>query len=109
MGQYEILELRRKARADKSLVDQRLIALHQMAIDSLRDQNKAAQVRERALAQVNKWDQGHLCSLHYIEAWRNILSMPVNLIFPIILGDDAEGIALRQNSPFGFLLHGDVK
>jgi hypothetical protein len=63
------------------------------------------QVREHALLQIDKWDRGHLCNLHYVQAWRHILNLPAPSIPDAILRQDAEGIALRQNSHFGFLVN----
>lgn len=104
MREVEVFEQRRQARAAKHLVDESLVALHQQAVIALLDPVKGEQVRAQALQQVEKWDRGHLCNPRYIQAWRSILSMPLPSIRAAMLRDDPEGVSLRQNSPFGFLV-----
>jgi len=106
MSEAEVLEQRRQARAAKHLVDESLFALHQKAVIALLDPARGEYVREQALQQVAKWDQGHLCNPRYIQAWRGILNLPAAAMRAAILRDDAEGVSLRQNSPFGFLVSG---
>lgn len=103
MNQSTILEQRRQARAEKNLVDAALVELHVKAHDALSSASGDG-VRERALQQVARWESAHLCDMHYVDAWRNILNLPLASIKPAMLREDAEGIALRQNSPFGFLI-----
>ncbi|GHU17724.1 hypothetical protein FACS189475_02020 [Betaproteobacteria bacterium] len=100
----ELLEQRRSARQAKSERDAYLMKLHQFAAEVLLKADDAQSVRKRALLQVDKWENGALCSRNYITAWRNILKMnsPVELRESMLRTDD-EGIALRQNTPFGFL------
>jgi hypothetical protein len=105
MNQSSILEQRRQARAEKHLVDATLIELHVKACDALSNASAGNGVRERALQQVARWESAHLCDMHYADAWRNILNLPLASIRPAMLRNDAEGIALRQNSPFGFLIN----
>jgi hypothetical protein len=112
MNNADLLEQRRQARAAKLLADSNLLDLHRLAADALLDPVLSKQVREHALRQIDKWDSGHLCSIHYVQAWRHILSLPAPSIPSIpsaipaaILRQDAEGTALRQNSPFGFLVN----
>lgn len=109
MNEADILEQRRQARAAKHLVDNALIDLHLKAANALRDPGESADVRAQALRQVAKWENGHLCKPRYVEMWRNILSLPVNPMCAAMLRDDSEGIALRQNTPFGFLLETSAK
>lgn len=104
MNQTIILEQRRKARAEKFLVDAALVELHVKAYDALSNSSAGSDVRERALQQVARWESAHLCDMHYVDAWRNILNLPLASIRPAMLRNDAEGVALRQNSPFGFLI-----
>lgn len=105
MNQTIILEQRRQARAEKHLVDATLIELHMKACDALANPSASDNVRERALQQVARWESAHLCDMHYVDAWRNILNLPLASIRPAMLRNDAEGVALRQNSPFGFLVN----
>ena len=103
MSEAEVLEQRRQARAAKHLIDESLVVLHQKAVIALLDPTEAKHVRAQALEQVAKWERGHLCNPRYVQAWRNILSLPAAAMRAAILQDDPEGISLRQNSPFGFL------
>ncbi len=104
MNETAVLEQRRQARAAKHLVDNALFDLHLKAANALHDPASCSDVRERALRQVAKWEHDHLCNPRYVETWRSILGMPAESMRVAMLRDDAEGIALRQNSPFGFLL-----
>ena len=100
-----ILQARQQARASKAHADIALIELHQRAVDALLGPDAEMVVR-KASDQIRKWESGRLCSKHYIDAWKNILSMPVDAASKLILRPDGEGPALRQNTPFGFLSHG---
>jgi len=99
----EILEQRRAARQEKSRRDAELLQLHILAADALTS-DSAQQVRERALSKVNAWEERSLCSRRYIVEWRRMLSLPPVAMREAMLRPDGEGIALRQNSPFGFLM-----
>lgn len=105
MNESMLLEQRRQARAAKHLADSALLDLHRKAANALLATEEGAQVRERALRQVEKWHRQHLCNPRYVQAWRNILDLPVASIPAAMLREDAEGVALRQNSPFGFMLN----
>lgn len=105
METTEVIEQRRLARMGKSRSDAMLIALHRRAVEALLDQHNGEHVRRLALERVEKWDKEQLCNPRYIKAWRNILNMPVASMCESILTDAPEGVSLRQNSPFGFLLH----
>jgi len=105
MANDGILAARREARARKAERDGRLYALHTAAADALAsgDQN----VQLRALEQVAKWQVNRLCSPRYIAAWKGILDMPPAQMRAAMLRDDDEGVALRQNTPFGFMVKGN--
>jgi len=105
MIEAEIIENRRLARMGKHQSDNRLVDLHRKAVEALLDQRDGERVRRLALERVEKWDSERLCNPRYVKAWRNILNMPVATMCEIILTNDPEGVSLRQNSPFGFLLH----
>lgn len=104
MEEKEILELRRQARAAKHDVDLALVELHRKAVIALLDPARGIEIRQRALQQIEKWDRHQLCHPRYIQTWREILTLPATAIQQRILRDDAEGVSLRQNSPFGFLV-----
>jgi hypothetical protein len=105
MNATEILEQRHQARAIKRQGDIALADLHRKAVDALFDPVAGQQVRELALAQIDKWESNHLCNPRYVESWRGILKLPLISMRTAIMRDDVEGISLRQNSPFGFLLN----
>lgn len=105
MNTEDVIEQRRLARMGKHQSDDRLVNLHRKAVEALQDQRNGERVRRLALERVEKWDSEQLCNPRYIKAWRNILNMPVAPMCESILTDDTEGVSLRQNSPFGFLLH----
>ena len=94
---------RRQARAEKSVRDEQLIALHRDAALALSGPD-AATVLANALSQISRWEAGKLCSTHYIDRWRSILAMEPLEAEKAMLQPDGDGPALRQNSPFGFLL-----
>jgi len=105
MNKEELIEQRRLARMGKSQADALLVALHQKAANALRDRRDGERVRQLALARVEKWESEQLCNPRYVNAWRTILNMPVASMCESMLTEEAEGVSLRQNSPFGFLLH----
>jgi hypothetical protein len=98
----EILEQRRLARQEKSRRDAQLLQLHVLAADALTGDG-AQQVRERALSKIDAWEDRRLCSSRYIAEWRRMLSLPPLAMRQAMLRLDDDGIALRQNTPFGFL------
>lgn len=105
MSEAEIIEQRRLARIGKNQSDDRLTGLHRKAVEALLDRMDGERVRRQALERVEKWDSEQLCNPRYVKAWRDILNMPAAAMCASILTDEPEGVSLRQNSPFGFLLH----
>jgi len=105
MSDDEILEQRRLARQEKSKRDAELMQLHMLAADAMMGVS-AQQVRERALSTVNAWEERSLCSSDYIAEWRRMLSLPSLALRQAMLRPDDDGVALRQNTPFGFLKRG---
>lgn len=97
------LAARKDALADKAQRDAGLLDLHRLVIERMRDPLDARRIRNRALEQVHKWSDRRLCSPRYIAAWEGILAMPMDDFAQAVLRSDAEGIALRQNTPFGFM------
>ncbi len=108
MSEAEILLLRRRARAEKSLNDVAMAAFHRKALDAMQDPSEGEQVRLRASQQVDRWERESLCHMRYVNEWRRILALPASAVPAAILREDDEGVALRQNSPFGFLVRGDA-
>ena len=109
MSESDILLQRRRARADKSRNDAALADLHRQALHAMQEQGQEESIRQRALHRVDMWERDRLCHSRYVvEEWRRILALPVAAMPAAVLRDDDEGVALRQNSPFGFLVHGDA-
>ena len=98
----KILEQRCQARLDKSGRDAALLELHEIAVRVLCGTD-SENARARALVQVDKWERDELCNPRYVAQWRSILALPAPAMKAAILSNDAEGVALRQNSPLGFL------
>ena len=105
MSKTDVIEQRRLARMGKSQSDAVLVALHQKAANALLDQYDGERVRKLALARVDKWESEQLCNPRYVSAWRAILNMPVASLCKSMLTEEVEGVSLRQNSPFGFLIN----
>ena len=99
-----ILEQRRLARGAKQASDAELRHRHLRVTAALCDPTQADAVRSQALQHIDLWERQQLCHRRYIDGWRHILDLPVRAMCDEILRDDAAGVALRQNSPFGFLL-----
>jgi hypothetical protein len=105
MDDSQLLVLRQQARAAKAGTDAALLALHRQAAEALAGP-RAEFVRGAALSRVAQWESGRLCSSHYIALWRNILGQPLATARDAMLQADGEGPALRQNTPFSFLMRG---
>lgn len=99
-----ILASRQAARASKAAGDLALLNAHQRVAARLTIPGEYAPLCQRALAQVSLWERNGLCHSRYILAWRSLLSQPVGALNATMLRDDPEGVALRQNTPFGFAL-----
>ncbi|GHU13876.1 hypothetical protein AGMMS50225_24660 [Betaproteobacteria bacterium] len=95
-------ELRLAALAEKASRDADLLRLHQFAADVL-GTDEGPVVCAQALAHVEIWARDSLCSRKYIVAWRKMLRMTPSAFRAEILREGDEGVALRQNTPFGFL------
>ena len=105
MNTEDVIEQRRLARMGKHQSDDRLVDFYRKAVAALLDQRDGERVCRLALQRVEKWDSEQLCNPRYVKAWRNILNMPVAMMCESMLTNDPEGVSLRQNSPFCFLLH----
>jgi len=103
MKDDDFLEQRRLARQAKARHDEELRQFHVQVADAMNG-SEAQQMRERALLSVHIWQEKALCSRYYIDEWRRILNLPPQALRQAITRDDGEGIALRQNSPFEFLM-----
>ena len=104
MTQTELLELRNAARASKRSADAELLRKHGSVVEALRSRVEGRSIRADARLMVALWEREARCESYYVHAWRRILALPASRLADEILREDDEGVALRQNSPFGFLL-----
>jgi hypothetical protein len=102
----DLLAARRAARAEKAAADQILLDAHRVVAERLSraSASAATALRARASAQVDRWEHDGLCHASYVRAWRALLGQPLHALCAGMLREDALGVALRQNSPFGFAL-----
>lgn len=103
MEDQNILRQRHLARLQKASVDARLLELHRVAAVALNNDDGA--VLAQARKQIDKWESRNLCNPYYVQTWRDILRLPPLERAAAMMSDDAQGTALRQNSPFGFLMN----
>nr|WP_315251135.1 hypothetical protein [uncultured Duganella sp.] len=82
-------------------VDERRLDKHRPVASALRGGAVAGADEVLALAhgQVALWEQGHLCSQDYIDAWKELLQHPQRAA-QILEERSPRAAALRQNSPF---------
>jgi transcriptional regulator with XRE-family HTH domain len=74
-----------------------------LALDLCADPENAAPKVQRALRQVDLWEQRKSCSPQYIEGWRKALSLdPRSVALAMTSFGDWEN-AMYQNSPWSFM------
>lgn len=102
----KILASRHAACASKAAQDHEVLVAHQRIAERLRlaSSDEVAGLLHRALAQVALWERAGLCHSRYIEAWRHLLNEPVGALRAAMVCEGPEGVALRQDTPFGFAL-----
>src|SRR6478609_3676947 len=102
------LDDRRQARAAQQHLEQQRLANHlRLGIELLCAPAKEQRVRVAAArAEVQRWEDGALCSADYIERWRKWLALPVASLVKVMCSDaEGWGRAMRQNSPFAVGFH----
>lgn len=105
MDQSLLLAARRAARATKHQQDEDLRALHERVLALVSDKARAPSVIARAHATIAKWESAGTWGAFYIKEWRRILADPAEqLRSQVLLLDAPNGLALMQNTPFGFLM-----
>ncbi len=82
-------------------IDRRSLAMHRAIAARLRAQPRSAGDRPRQYRSLVA-GSGH--SKPYLEAWREILTRPVEEIARVVVEDSERMTAMRQNSPFAGLL-----
>lgn len=104
----KILEARKKALLAKLEKDEALMELHRNVVYALMDPKQKEFMLKKAHRKIDMWEERELCSCHYIKAWREILKKEGLPLKNSILRNDGDGIALRQNTPFGFFLNSPI-
>lgn len=97
------LDDRRQARAAQQQLEQQRLTNHlRLGVELLSAPARARKTRVgTALAEVQRWEDGGLCSADYIERWRQWLALPVASLVQVMCSDaQGWGRSMRQNSPF---------
>jgi hypothetical protein len=103
MTSEALLTARAAARRSQAQVDLQLRQLHERALHALSDPMTRDEVLATARARIAVWQQRNLCHVSYVNRWTALLQLSPNEMAEVVLGDDGDAVALRQNSPFGFL------
>lgn len=64
-------------------------------------------VIDRAFASIARWKGEHRSdgvTVHYLEAWEEILAQGLDVVMETIVSSSAEACELRQNTPFAGVL-----
>lgn len=94
---------RRLALAEKQERDAALLAFHQK-VYALLQSERSSEIQEKAQERVALWKAQRLCHVDYINAWSSLIDN-LNEFKARALDDRSDnGVALRQNTPFSFLL-----
>lgn len=102
-AQAELLQQRRLARLNQTVVEKdRLIRHQRIALAlALAPEDERQRLLAAARAVVARWQQEQLCSTDYIARWSDILQLPLADMAQAMTGpDNPWGPALRQNSPW---------
>jgi hypothetical protein len=81
--------------------EERSIALHQAVADRLREDPALV---GRARGRIDRWLAEGLIHRIYGEAWRELLSGPLDPLLAVLTRDDDHARTLRQCSPFAGVL-----
>lgn len=98
----DLLAARSAARLEKRVRDDALLEVHRKLAHRLGAGAEANRLRQKAEEQVARWESARLCHPRYVNEWRGLLRGPLAQLRAAMVRDDADGVALRQNSPFGF-------
>lgn len=95
---------RRRVLADKHAADERMRLAHVKLTEQFHDPERYRFIKDAALVQIQKWEDGQLCHHSYVARWRDILNSDLATCISRIVEQSDEGLALRQNTPFsGYL------
>ena len=87
--------------ASHAEAEQRSIALHRAVAERLRADPS---LLDRARARVESWSADGTVHVHYVNAWRDVLSRPFDDVLAFIVSDGERACELRQVSPFAGIL-----
>lgn len=82
-------------------IDQRSIAMHRAIVEKLRANPALLEIARENIAQ---WAPTAGRSRHYLDAWLEVLEMPLEEMLALIVEDTEEMRAMRQNNPFAGVL-----
>lgn len=82
-------------------IDQRSIAMHRAIAAKLVAHPELLAV---ANENIERWSATAIDSLPYLQAWREMLSLPLNQLLELIVEDSERMRAMRQCSPFAGVL-----
>jgi hypothetical protein len=78
-------------------IDQRLIAYHRAIAAKLTEDPS---LLRKAHAFLDRHEPSANHAMPYFKAWRELLSLPIDQLFPLLTEDSERMRALRQNTPF---------
>jgi hypothetical protein len=82
-------------------IDQRSLAMHRAIADKLRADPSLLEI---ARDNLDRWSRTGSASQVYWDAWREILSRPLDEILDLLVDDSERMTAMRQTSPFAGVL-----
>lgn len=82
-------------------IDQRSIAMHRAIAEKLRANPALLEIARENIA---RWTPAAGRSRHYLDAWLEVLEMPLEEMLRLIVEDTEEMRAMRQNNPFAGVL-----
>jgi hypothetical protein len=83
-------------------IDQRSIAMHRAIAEKLRANPALLEIAHENIA---RWAPAAGRSRHYLDAWLEVLEMPLEEMLRLIVEDTEEMRAMRQNNPFAGVLN----
>jgi hypothetical protein len=83
------------------LAEARSLALHRRVVEHLQ---RDPSLLVRARSNVERWSAEGTLAPAYAERWRAVLVLPLPELIALLLDPGEEARALRQTSPFSFLI-----
>ncbi len=100
----DLLRQRDLARSEQAARDDELLALHRAVVATLVQATDATDILAKARLRVAMWRERQLCDPLYVEQWQALLALDPDALAAAVLAPTPNGRAIRQNSPFGFLV-----